>query len=110
MPCGSCCSQDSPDDYVIGTGEAHSVREFAELAFRCRGLDWREYVQIDPIYYRPSEVDHLRADATKARRLLHWCPTVSFEALVRLMVDADCAELQRKLNGGVAALSRSMGH
>ncbi|HLK62882.1 MAG TPA: GDP-mannose 4,6-dehydratase [Bryobacteraceae bacterium] len=84
--------QDEPDDYVIGTGEAHSVREFVEKAFAHVGLDWRDYVAIDPRYERPAEVDYLLADCTKARRQLGWEPKVNFEQLVRLMVDADLAE------------------
>jgi GDPmannose 4,6-dehydratase len=98
--------QDAPDDYVIGTGHAHSVREFAQLAFQAVDLDWREYVEVDPRYFRPAEVDYLMADASKARRVLGWEPSVSFEHLVRMMVESDLAELERSLNGGVAALRR----
>src|SRR5580698_1475374 len=96
--------QDAPGDYVIGTGEAHSVREFVEAAFAHAGLDWREHVSIDPRYYRPAEVDDLRADTSKASRLLGWTPRVSFRELVKMMVDADIAELRRKLKGGREAL------
>ena len=78
-----------PDDYVIATGEAHSVREFLEVAFSSVGLDWERYVRIDPRYYRPTEVDLLVGDASKARRELGWAPTVTFKELVRLMVEAD---------------------
>jgi GDPmannose 4,6-dehydratase len=81
--------QDRPDDYVIGTGETHSVREFVELAFAEVGLDWRDYVVIDPRYFRPAEVDCLQADYSKARHLLRWEPTVGFRELIRIMVDAD---------------------
>jgi GDPmannose 4,6-dehydratase len=81
--------QDEPDDYVIGTGEAHTVREFLEAAFGYLNLDWREHVRIDPRYFRPTEVDHLLADARKARTKLGWEPRVFFEDLVRIMVDAD---------------------
>ena len=102
--------QDEPDDCVIGTGEAHSVREFAEFAFAAAGLDWREYVEVDPRYFRPAEVDYLLADASKGRRVLGWEPSVSFEELVRIMVESDCAELERKLKGGVAALRREPVH
>ena len=98
--------QDAPDDYVIGTGDAHSVREFAQLAFQAADLDWREYVEVDPRYFRPAEVDYLMADASKARRVLGWGPSISFEELVRMMVESDLAELERSLNGGVAALRR----
>lgn len=81
--------QDDPDDYVVGTGEAHSVREFVEAAFSYVGLDWREYVRIDPRFVRPAEVETLTADPRKAREKLGWQPTTSFEELVRMMVDAD---------------------
>jgi len=81
--------QERPDDYVIGTGEAHSVKEFLEEAFSYAGLDWQGYVEIDPYYFRPLEVGHLRADTTKARERLGWEPKVTFKELVRIMVDAD---------------------
>jgi GDPmannose 4,6-dehydratase len=81
--------QPEPDDYVVGTGESHSVREFAELAFAYVGLDWRDYVRTDSRFMRPAEVDHLLADATKARTVLGWRPTVSFRELVEMMVEAD---------------------
>jgi GDPmannose 4,6-dehydratase len=81
--------QDHPSDYVLGTGEAHTVREFAEEAFGYVGLDWREYVELDPRYLRPSDVDFLLADAQKAHRDLGWAPNVRFKELVRIMVDAD---------------------
>ncbi|MCS7080832.1 MAG: GDP-mannose 4,6-dehydratase [Chloracidobacterium sp.] len=87
--------QDAPDDYVIATGEAHSVREFLEAAFTYVGLDWRDYVEIDPRYFRPAEVDHLLGDASKARERLGWRPRVSFSALVARMVDHDL-ELARR--------------
>jgi len=96
--------QDTPGDYVIGTGESHSVREFVEAAFAHAGLDWREHVKIDSRYFRPAEVDDLRADAGKARKLLGWQPRVGFAQLVRMMVDADMADLQRRLKGGAEAL------
>jgi GDPmannose 4,6-dehydratase len=81
--------QPEPDDYVVATGESHSVREFCELAFSHAGLDYREFVVEDPQYYRPAEVDLLIGDATKAREKLNWAPTYSFDSLVREMVDAD---------------------
>jgi len=81
--------QGSPDDYVIATGETHSVREFLEESFSYAGLDWRDFVKVDPRYFRPAEVDVLLGDATKARKALGWQPRVTFKALVRLMVDAD---------------------
>ncbi len=80
---------DEPLDLVIGTGEAHTVREFLEEAFGYVGLDYEEYVRIDPKYFRPTEVDYLLADATKARETLGWEPKVRFRELVRIMVDAD---------------------
>jgi GDPmannose 4,6-dehydratase len=76
-------------DYVIGTGETHSVREFLDEAFGYVGLDWKEYVRIDPRYFRPNEVDFLQADASRAREELEWEPRVFFKDLVRIMVDAD---------------------
>jgi GDPmannose 4,6-dehydratase len=91
--------QEKPDDYVIGTGEMHTVREFLELAFAYAGLDWHEHVDIDPRYYRPAEVEALQADPSKARERLGWRHRVSFEELVRLMVDAELAELARRSSG-----------
>ena len=84
---------DEPDDFVIGTGEDHSVRDFVERAFERVGLDWEEYVRIDPRYFRPAEVDHLRADYSKAERVLGWTPRTSFTELVDEMVDAELREL-----------------
>jgi GDPmannose 4,6-dehydratase len=81
--------QDSPDDYVVATGESHSVREFCRLAFAEAGLDYAEWVTTDPAVYRPAEVDLLVGDAAKARKLLNWRPTVDFEGLVREMVHSD---------------------
>lgn len=87
--------QDRPDDYVVATGEAHSVREFVEEAFALLGLDWRKYVEKDPRYYRPTEVDCLIGDASKAKKQLGWTPRVKFQELVRIMVEADL-ELARQ--------------
>lgn len=87
--------QDEPDDYVVATGESHSVREFVELAFSYVDLDWRDFVEIDERYYRPTEVDHLEGDASKARKRLGWEPRVGFEELVRMMVESDL-ELARQ--------------
>ncbi|HYR42845.1 MAG TPA: GDP-mannose 4,6-dehydratase [Terriglobia bacterium] len=81
--------QPEPDDYVIATGETHSVRDFLDEAFGHIKLDWRKYVEIDPRYYRPTEVDLLLGDPTKARQKLGWQPKVKFQDLVRMMVDAD---------------------
>ncbi len=86
--------QDTPDDYVIATGETHSVREFVEEAFGYLDLDWKQYVVQDQRYYRPAEVDLLVGDASKAERELGWKPAVDFRQLVRLMVDADLKTLQ----------------
>jgi GDPmannose 4,6-dehydratase len=96
--------QDSPDDYVVGTGEAHTVREFVDLAFAFADLDWRDYVEVDPRYFRPAEVDYLCADVSKARSVLDWEPTVTFMGLVRIMVEADIKELEARLKGGAEAL------
>jgi len=87
--------QDEPGDYVVATGEAHSVRELLDLAFDRVGLDWHGHVEIDPRYYRPAEVDVLQGDASKARRVLGWEPRVGFEQLVAMIVDAD-RELARQ--------------
>jgi GDPmannose 4,6-dehydratase len=81
--------RDTPDDYVVATGETHSVREFLEEAFAYAELDWQRYLVVDPKYFRPAEVDLLLGDPTKARVALGWQPRVTFKALVRLMVDAD---------------------
>ena len=81
--------QDHPDDYVIGTGETHSIREFLDEAFGYMDMDWKQYVEIDPRYFRPTEVDYLLADPSKAREKLGWQPKVHFRQLVRIMVDAD---------------------
>jgi len=85
--------QDQPEDLVIATGESHSVREFLEEAFSYLDLDWRDYVEIDPRYFRPTEVEFLLGDARKARQRLGWQPRVTFPELVRIMVDADLQEL-----------------
>jgi GDPmannose 4,6-dehydratase len=85
--------QDEPDDFVIGTGEAHTVENFVRTAFGHVGLDWKEHVKIDPKFFRPAEVDILQADATKARRKLGWVPRMTFEQLVAQMVDADVDRL-----------------
>lgn len=86
--------QDAPDDFVLATGETHSVGEFVRIAFDHVGLDWQKHVVIDPKYYRPAEVDLLVGDPAKAKQALGWEHTVSFEELVRLMVDADLALLE----------------
>jgi GDPmannose 4,6-dehydratase len=102
---------DEPRDYVIATGEMHTVREFLELAFERAGLDTDAHVEIDPRYFRPSEVDALQGDATLARERLGWEPKVGFAELVALMVDADMAQLEDQLAGKVSRHSHeSTGH
>jgi GDPmannose 4,6-dehydratase len=78
-----------PDDFVVATGEAYSVREFLDAAFERAGLDWKQYVELDPRYLRPTEVDYLMGDPTKARETLGWQKTVNFPDLVNMMVDQD---------------------
>jgi GDPmannose 4,6-dehydratase len=85
--------QPTPEDFVIGTGETHTVRELCDIAFGHVGLDWQKYVRVDPAFVRPAEVDVLQADARRARRELEWSPRVSFTELVRMMVDADLERL-----------------
>jgi GDPmannose 4,6-dehydratase len=86
--------QDTPDDYVVATGEAHSVKELVEISFARAGLDWQKYVVTDPRFLRPAEVDHLIGDPSKAKQKLGWTPNVSFKQLVEMMVDADLERLK----------------
>jgi GDPmannose 4,6-dehydratase len=86
---------EKPDDYIIATGETHTVREFLELAFSHVGLDWQRYVRIDPKYFRPTEVDLLLGDPSKAKTKLGWAPKTSFRDLVAEMVDQDILSLKR---------------
>jgi GDPmannose 4,6-dehydratase len=102
-----------PVDLVFSTGQQHSVREFAQLAFGAVGMDWSEHVRIDTAYLRPAEVDSLLGDSAKARATLGWNPTISFEDLVRIMVEADLKaegidprEVMVRAPGGPAAVSR----
>ena len=88
-----------PDDYVVATGETHSVKELLELAFGHIGLEWKKHVEIDPKFYRPAEVDQLVGDATKAHKKLGWMPKTKFADLVRLMVDADVQLLENPSAG-----------
>jgi GDPmannose 4,6-dehydratase len=88
--------QEDPDDYVVATGESHSVREFVEEVFGCLDLDWRKYLEIDPRYFRPSEVDYLEGDASKAKTILKWQPKVTFKQLARMMTDADMKIAERE--------------
>jgi GDPmannose 4,6-dehydratase len=87
--------QKTADDFVIATGEAHSVQELVEIAFKRAGLDWKQYVKTDPALLRPAEVDHLIGDASKAKDVLGWKPSVTFKQLVEMMVDADLKRLQK---------------
>jgi GDPmannose 4,6-dehydratase len=98
--------QERADDYVIATGEAHSVRELVQVAFAHVGLDWQQFVQLDPKLLRPAEVDHLIGDSSKARAALGWKPEVDFHGLVRMMVDADLARLSRAPSNPVGIESR----
>jgi GDPmannose 4,6-dehydratase len=91
--------QDTPDDYVIATGESYSVRDCLDIAFGTLALDWHKYVELDPRYLRPTEVDHLRGDATKAREKLGWKPKVTFRELITQMVQADDEEVRSALAG-----------
>jgi GDPmannose 4,6-dehydratase len=86
---------DRPDDFVIATGESYTVRQFLDIAFGHVGIDWKKHVEIDPRYFRPAEVDELRGDMRKARTVLDWEPKVTFEALAKMMVDADLASVQK---------------
>jgi GDPmannose 4,6-dehydratase len=94
------------EDFVIATGESHSIREFLDLAFERVGLDWHDFVEIDPRYYRPAEVDHLCGNASKAERVLGWTPSVRFPELVALMVDADLELLDAELTGRLVGVDR----
>ena len=97
--------QDKPDDYVIATNETHSIREFLEAAFGHVGLDWQKYVEIDPRYYRPAEVDLLIGDYSKAKKKLGWEPRTRFKDLVVNMVEADMKLLQDHLTGKIKVKS-----
>ncbi len=98
--------REKPDDFVIATGESHTVREFVERAFGRAGLDWQKYVEIDQRYYRPTEVEHLRGDASKARQILGWQPRTRFDELVDIMVDADMRQLEDELAGRLVSIDR----
>ena len=97
--------QSEPDDYVLATGKTHSVRELVETAFDAVDLDWEEHVEIDPKFIRPAEVDFLCGDATKARERLGWEPEVTFEELIKMMVEADLEAVQKAENGIAFAAS-----
>jgi GDPmannose 4,6-dehydratase len=89
--------QERPDDFVVATGAKHSVRDLLEVAFGHVGLDWHDYVLHDPRFFRPAEINTLRGDASKARRVLGWEPKVSFAELIRMMVDADLERVRREI-------------
>jgi GDPmannose 4,6-dehydratase len=91
--------QDKGDDFVIATGETHTIREFLDVAFGHLNLDWKDYVKIDPRYFRPTEVDLLIGDASKAKKILGWQPKTTFAGLVKIMVDADVAYLDAQMTG-----------
>ena len=99
--------QDQPDDYVLATGETHSVREVLDIAFSAVDLDWQKHVEIDPRYYRPAEVDLLLGDATKAREKLGWRPRVGFSELIQMMVEADVDQVKTHIYG--AGVKRPSG-
>ena len=103
--------QREPGDFVIATGEAHSVREFLDAAAECCDLDWRKHVETDPRYFRPTEADFLLGDAALARERLGWSPRVSFRELVRIMVDHDLEQAQQErtlADAGHNAVSRGI--
>jgi GDPmannose 4,6-dehydratase len=90
---------DKPDDYVVATGESHSVRECLDISFGALDLDWKKYVEIDPRYFRPTEVDHLHGDPSKAMKILGWKPKVTFKGLIEMMVRADEEDVRTSLAG-----------
>jgi GDPmannose 4,6-dehydratase len=95
--------QDQPDDFVVATGESYSIRDLLDVAFSTLGLDWHRYVEIDPRYFRPTEVDHLRGNPAKARRVLGWSPRVTFKQLIEMMVKADEEDVRSALAGRAPA-------
>ena len=101
--------QEEPEDYVVATGETHTVRELLDLAFGQLNLEWQKYVKIDPRYYRPTEVDLLIGDASKAKKKLGWEPKVSFRELIAMMVDADLSTERLKLEGTRTGASPMVG-
>ena len=95
--------QEKPDDFVVATGESYSIRDLLDVAFTTLGLDWHDFVEVDPRYFRPTEVDHLRGDSTKARKALGWTPKVTFKHLVEMMVKADEEDVRSALAGRAPA-------
>lgn len=105
--------QNTPDDFVIATGETHSVREFAEMVFQKLDLDYKRYVEIDKRYFRPTEVDALLGDSTKAKKILNWQPRVSFENLVDMMIASDMELAQKEktlLDAGFVSNNQNFNH
>jgi GDPmannose 4,6-dehydratase len=102
--------QDEPDDYVLATGVAHSVRELLDVAFDRAGLDWKKHVEIDPRYFRPAEVDLLVGDASKAKKRLGWAPKMGFVELIQSMVDADMELVRRRIYGTGAERKNSFSN
>ncbi|MDH5631281.1 MAG: GDP-mannose 4,6-dehydratase, partial [Gammaproteobacteria bacterium] len=100
--------QDKPDDYVVATGETHTVQEFAEVAFDYVGLDWQDYVVVDETFYRPAEVHPLRGDYSKAERVLGWVPRVRFSELVEMMVEADVKKVRNLTDSNLSTLARGV--
>ena len=90
--------QDKPDDFVIATGESHSVKEWVQASFECLGMDWEKYVKIDQKFIRPAEVDLLVGDSSKAQKVLGWKPKVNFDQLVKIMVEYDYNQLKKANN------------
>jgi GDPmannose 4,6-dehydratase len=101
---------EQPDDYVVATGETHSVREFLEEAFGHLGMDWKEHVEVDPRYFRPAEVDLLIGDPAKAKQKLGWVPKTTFKDLVKIMVDADLRLAQIEAAGAQVAVSSNTSY
>ena len=101
--------QNKPDDYVIGTGQSYSVREFVTAAFEYVGLNWKKYVEIDSQYFRPTEVDYLLADPSKAKNKLGWVPKVTFNDLVKIMVDSDLKQAGLKPIGEAQKILKQKG-
>ena len=103
--------QEDPDDYVVGTGVAPTIREFIQEAFDYAGLDWEQHVEIDPRYFRPTEVDYLQADSSKARKLLDWAPKVTYKDLARIMVDADMEAVGlQPIGEGLKIIEQNFSH
>ena len=105
-PCGLCCNNPTADDFVIATGVTHSVKELLEIAFSHVGLDWQKHVEIDPALLRPTEEGPLSGDASKANKILGWAHTITFEQMVRMMVDSDLSLLSKPAAHGSRSFYR----